>query len=384
MAQARQERGRGIGADGTVKRAPVVQRIGQGPHPAQARSFRLHHQGQDAHRPAVGADHQYAQSLGRGEVPAIDFQPVQRLEEGGAGGLREQGVPEQSPVGELLRIVDFFDVDHGIPPPEVSSGRIAGISGRATRVPEPPAAGVAARAAASQPLAKQRIAAFTLPRRRFPRRPPAWQKGDVAPRQANRSCHRPLANVPPARRPGAFLSFPLPFPVPPEAAGGRWGASFILYPSSFAFLPPSALRPPPYLLPPSALHGLQWGHDDHTNGRPHCPASGKRRPRRPGAKRGGAADHGGPAGRRAPPPGGRAGGGQDAGRQGDGPQRLRGVPSHPVHARPAARRHHRQQPLSQPDAGVHLQSRVRSSPTWCWPTRSTGPRRGRKARCWKR
>jgi hypothetical protein len=29
-------------------------------------------------------------------------------------------------------------------------------------------------------------------------------------------------------------------------------------------------------------------------------------------------------------------------------------------------------------------SRARSSPTWCWPTRSTAPRPARSRRCWRR
>ena len=124
-------------------------------------------------------------------------------------------------------------------------------------------------------------------------------------------------------------------------------------------------------------HGTRSCFSDRTASTEHLPRGARQARRR-------AAGRGGPAGRRTRPAGGRAGRGQDAGRQGHRPQPRRQVPPHPVHARPAAGRHHRQQPLQQPDAGVRLQSRVRSSPTSCWPTRSTAPRRARRAPCWRR
>ena len=58
--------------------------------------------------------------------------------------------------------------------------------------------------------------------------------------------------------------------------------------------------------------------------------------------------------------------------------------AHPVHARPAAQRHRRQQRLQRARRASSSSTTGRSSPTSCWPTRSTARRRGRKARCWKR
>ena len=61
--------------------------------------------------------------------------------------------------------------------------------------------------------------------------------------------------------------------------------------------------------------------------------------------------------------------------------RLPGPP-HPVHARPAAQRHHRGQRLQPGDAGSSSSSRGRSSPTSWSATRSTGPRPRPSRRCW--
>ena len=60
---------------------------------------------------------------------------------------------------------------------------------------------------------------------------------------------------------------------------------------------------------------------------------------------------------------------------------------HPVHAGPHARGHHRhglhREEPDRPAASSCCSVPVRSSPTWCWPTRSTGRRRGRRPRSWK-
>ena len=62
------------------------------------------------------------------------------------------------------------------------------------------------------------------------------------------------------------------------------------------------------------------------------------------------------------------------------------LPPHPVHARPAADRHHRQPhpPGARRPEGVRLPCRVRSSPTCCWPTRSTAHRPRPRRRCSRR
>jgi hypothetical protein len=106
-------------------------------------------------------------------------------------------------------------------------------------------------------------------------------------------------------------------------------------------------------------------------------ARGHRR-RRPG--RGRRAHARRPAHRRPPAAPGRAGHGQDAAGQravaGHRPQ----VQAHPVHHRPAAVRHPRLGD-PRPATASSAPTRGRSSPTCCWPTRSTAPRRRCRARC---
>ena len=59
-------------------------------------------------------------------------------------------------------------------------------------------------------------------------------------------------------------------------------------------------------------------------------------------------------------------------------------PAGAVHARPDARRHHRLDGDRQHRRASSASARARSSPTCCWPTRSTGRRRRPSRRCWRR
>ena len=58
--------------------------------------------------------------------------------------------------------------------------------------------------------------------------------------------------------------------------------------------------------------------------------------------------------------------------------------SHPVHARPAALRHHRLVGLRPARCELRVPARARSSATCCSATRSTAPRPRRRPRCWRR
>ena len=64
------------------------------------------------------------------------------------------------------------------------------------------------------------------------------------------------------------------------------------------------------------------------------------------------------------------------------------VPPDPVHARPGAERHHRDRDHGggrrHRHRGRSASSGGRCSPTSCWPTRSTAPRRAPRPRCWRR
>ena len=75
---------------------------------------------------------------------------------------------------------------------------------------------------------------------------------------------------------------------------------------------------------------------------------------------------------------------QDPHRAPAGPGARPRLPPHPVHARPAPQRHHRQLPLRPARGPLRVPGRARSSPTSCSPTRSTAPRPRRRRRCWRR
>ena len=81
---------------------------------------------------------------------------------------------------------------------------------------------------------------------------------------------------------------------------------------------------------------------------------------------------------------GHAGHGQDDARPRDRPDDQRQAVADPVHARPAAGRHHRLARARPQDRRLRLPRRARSSPTSSSPTRSTGPRRRRSRRCSRR
>ena len=91
-----------------------MQRIGQRPHAADAGRFGPDRQRQDAHGSPVCADQQDASRSAGAEMPPIDFQPVQRLEEGCVAGLRQSRIPKQAMAGQRLNAVNFFDLNHGV------------------------------------------------------------------------------------------------------------------------------------------------------------------------------------------------------------------------------------------------------------------------------
>ena len=80
---------------------------------------------------------------------------------------------------------------------------------------------------------------------------------------------------------------------------------------------------------------------------------------------------------------GRAGRGQDAA----GPRPVRcaepGHQARAVHPGPDARRRHRVPGLRRRTPPSSASAKARSSPTSCWPTRSTGRRPRPRPRCWK-
>ena len=80
----------------------------------------------------------------------------------------------------------------------------------------------------------------------------------------------------------------------------------------------------------------------------------------------------------------RSGRGQDAAGPDAGRGAAAGLQARAVHPGPDARRRHRLAGLRRPHRRVRRSAPGRSSPTCCWPTRSTGPRRRRRPRCWRR
>ena len=100
--------------------------------------------------------------------------------------------------------------------------------------------------------------------------------------------------------------------------------------------------------------------------------------------RGAAAGAGRHPGRRPRAAGGPAGAGQDADRPLLRPGARAGLPAAAVHARPAAGRRHRLVPVRPAHATSSPSGPARSSPTCCWPTRSTGRRRRPRPRCSRR
>ena len=66
-----------------------------------------------------------------------------------------------------------------------------------------------------------------------------------------------------------------------------------------------------------------------------------------------------------------------------GPGARPRLPAHPVHARPAAERHHRAAFSTTSARAGSSSAPARSSPICCSPTRSTAPRPRRRRRCWR-
>ena len=110
---------------------------------------------------------------------------------------------------------------------------------------------------------------------------------------------------------------------------------------------------------------------DHRRPGAH-PVRGQAGRRRPGPD--GRADAGRPAGPRPRPARGRARRGQDAGGPDARRRRRRQLLPAAVHPGPDAGRHRRHPGVAALDRALRHRARARSSPTWCWPTRSTGPR----------
>jgi hypothetical protein len=73
----------------------------------------------------------------------------------------------------------------------------------------------------------------------------------------------------------------------------------------------------------------------------------------------------------------------DAGQDAGALARLHLQP-HPVHARPAAQRHHRRQHLQPEDGRLRVSRRADPGARWCWPTRSTAPARAHNRLCSRR
>ena len=97
-----------------------------------------------------------------------------------------------------------------------------------------------------------------------------------------------------------------------------------------------------------------------------------------------AAGHGRDPGQRPYPHRGLSGPGQDPDRAAVQPGPRAPLQPHPVHAGPAARA---TSPAARSTSSARAASNsgaARSSPIWCWPTRSTAPRRRPNRRCWRR
>ena len=130
-------------------------------------------------------------------------------------------------------------------------------------------------------------------------------------------------------------------------------------------------------------------HDRRTHRGRGGPRPPRRRPhrgrqggRRPGRRRVRAARR--PAVRRPRADGGGARRGQDAAGAHPGRSAVGRHPAGAVHPGPDARRHHRVDGHRRPSRASSASARARSSPTCCWPTRSTGRRPRPSRRCWRR
>ena len=102
-----------IGADRAVKRAPVIERIREHAQVAESAALSADAPGDDPDRLIAFADDQHAEPLALRIVAPTRFEPLERLEERVAGGLREQLVPHGAKRLEVAEAIDFDDVDHG-------------------------------------------------------------------------------------------------------------------------------------------------------------------------------------------------------------------------------------------------------------------------------
>ena len=101
-----------IGANGPVERAPVVQGIGERTCQADFTGLATYDQRQDARRPVVGRDDQYAEFLARAIMLPIDFQPFEGLKERSADGLTMQHPPFWSELSQLIDPIEFQHFGH--------------------------------------------------------------------------------------------------------------------------------------------------------------------------------------------------------------------------------------------------------------------------------
>lgn len=102
-----------VGADGSVERAPVVQRKREHAEVANFGCLTPHHQRQDARRAAFVQNDHRAETLPVAKMPPIDLQPFQRLKERRPGSLPQQFPPLAAELGQPLNFVDFQHLGHG-------------------------------------------------------------------------------------------------------------------------------------------------------------------------------------------------------------------------------------------------------------------------------
>ena len=100
-------------ADGTVPHAPVVQRVGQHAQASYPVFFSTDAQRDDTDRLAGRANDQHPQRLVAPKMLPVSVEPIECVEKRGAGGQREQPVPQQAVVGKFVQVVYLVDVGHG-------------------------------------------------------------------------------------------------------------------------------------------------------------------------------------------------------------------------------------------------------------------------------
>ncbi len=90
-----------------------MQREGEHAEPPDLGSLLADYQREDAQGTICTERHQHPESLPRAEVPPVDFQPIERLEERCPAGLAQQTLPILAEGNQLVDPVDFHHSGHG-------------------------------------------------------------------------------------------------------------------------------------------------------------------------------------------------------------------------------------------------------------------------------